>query len=475
MQLGTTGSVQGTSGTIVVPKHSRACSEDKNVKVDPGFLKLGLFSLRRQGVQLNVGLFACTVLALLFTVLVYFAFQNVDAASDLATWRNILLAVGIIATAVGVLTILRALTTGVRAVAMEVWIRRMGQGDLDYKVELTGNDEITAIAESLEELRQRSIRVVRLNLVEKLAQDLEAKNSELEDVLDQLRSAQDQIVTRQKLSELGELAAGVAHEIKNPLNFVRNFAEATDDLIVELRESIQELDDEDQAEIAEIVESIAENLARVESHTLRADRIVNDMLNLSGHGGNFQPTDLNELLRYSADLAYNGSKTTHPDLELTIQEDLDPDVGEVPVIAEDVGRVILNIVNNSCYATDEKRLIFADSPDDYAPRLWLKTECKDEMVEIRVRDNGTGIGPEIVDKIFNPFFTTKPTDKGTGLGLSIANDIVREHGGSIEPRTKFGEYTEMVVSIPMYQDTDQDQSSGAGSEPEAVPATSDSE
>ena len=460
----------------VVPPRERAHSKDTNVKVESGFLKLGLFSLRRQGVQLNLGLFTGTVLALLFTVLVYFAFQDVDPDdSDLATWRNILLAVGIIATAVGVLTILRALTTGVRAVAMEVWIRRMGQGDLDYKVELTGNDEITAIAESLEELRQRSIRVVRLNLVEQLAQDLESKNSELEDVLDQLRSAQDQIVTRQKLAELGELAAGVAHEIKNPLNFVRNFAEATDDLIIELRESIQQLDDQERAEIAEIIEDIAQNLARVETHTQRADRIVNDMLNLGGHGGNFQPTDLNELLSYSTDLAYNGSKNIHPDLKLTIQEDLDPDVGEVTLIAEDVGRVILNIVNNSCYAIDEKRLALDSGTDAYSPSLWLKTERKNDTVEIRVRDNGTGIEPENIDKIFNPFFTTKPTDRGTGLGLSIANDIVREHGGSIEPRTEFGKYTEMVVSIPVHQAADQDQLPSVGSDSEAILATSDND
>ena len=420
------------------------------MKLESDFLKLGLFSLRRQGVQLNLGLVAGASLALLFTVLVYFAFQNIEADnSGLASWRNVLLAVGTLATVVGILTIVRALTTGVRAVAMEVWIRRMGQGDLDYKVELEGNDEITAIAESLEELRQRSIRVVRLNLVEKLAQDLESKNAELEDVLGQLRSAQDQIVTRQKLSELGELAAGVAHEIKNPLNFVRNFAEATDDLIADLKESIQRLDHDERAAIVEMIDDIAENLARVESHATRADRIVDDMLNLGGHGGNFQPTDLNELLSYSAELAYHGSKTMHPDLELTIEEDLDADVGEVSVVAEDVGRVILNIVNNSCYAADEQRLAHGGESATYSPTIWLKTERKDDGIEIRVRDNGTGIDPDVVNKIFNPFFTTKPTDKGTGLGLSIANDIIRQHGGSIEPKSQVGEFTEMIVSLPV--------------------------
>ena len=419
------------------------------MKLESDFLKLGLFSLRRQGVQLNLGLIAGTFLALLFTVLVFLAFRGVDGETGLSTWRNVLLAVGILATAVGVLTIVRALTTGVLAVAMEVWIRRMGQGDLDYRVELKGNNEIAAIAESLEELRQRSIRVIRLNLVEELARDLESKNAELEDVLDQLRGAQDQIVTRRKLAELGELAAGVAHEIKNPLNFMRNFAEATDDLLVELKESIDGLDQSDREEVSEIVEEISQNLIRIEAHGTRADRIVNDMLSLGGGGGNFESTDINEIVSFFATLAYNGSKAIHPELQLVIQEDLDPNAGDITVIAEDIGRVVLNMTNNSCYATDEKRLTLGDGHDDYLPMVWLETERKQDCLEIRVRDNGTGIDPEIIDKIFNPFFTTKPTDKGTGLGLSLANDIVREHGGTIEPKTQFGEFTEMVVSIPI--------------------------
>ena len=419
------------------------------MKLESDFLKLGLFSLRRQGVQLNLGLIAGTFLALLFTVLVFLAFRGVDGETGLSTWRNVLLAVGILATAVGVLTIVRALTTGVLAVAMEVWIRRMGQGDLDYRVELKGNNEIAAIAESLEELRQRSIRVIRLNLVEELARDLESKNAELEDVLDQLRGAQDQIVTRRKLAELGELAAGVAHEIKNPLNFMRNFAEATDDLLVELKESIDGLDQSDREEVSEIVEEISQNLIRIEAHGTRADRIVNDMLSLGGGGGNFESTDINEIVSFFATLAYNGSKAIHPELQLVIQEDLDPNAGDITVIAEDIGRVVLNMTNNSCYATDEKRLTLGDGHDDYLPMVWLETERKQDSLEIRVRDNGTGIDPEIIDKIFNPFFTTKPTDKGTGLGLSLANDIVREHGGTIEPKTQFGDFTEMVVSIPI--------------------------
>ena len=182
---------------------------------------------------------------------------------------------------------------------------------------------------------------------------------------------------------------------------------------------------------------------------MRADRIVNDMLSLGGGGGNFESTDINEIVSFFASLAYNGSKAMHPELQLVIQEDLDPNAGDITVIAEDIGRVVLNMTNNSCYATDEKRLTLGDGQDDYLPMVWLETERKQDCLEIRVRDNGTGIDPEIIDKIFNPFFTTKPTDKGTGLGLSLANDIVREHGGTIEPKTELGEFTEMVVSIPI--------------------------
>ena len=139
----------------------------------------------------------------------------------------------------------------------------------------------------------------------------------------------------------------------------------------------------------------------------------------------------------------------HPELQLIVQEDLDLGAGEITVIAEDMGRVVLNMVNNSCYAADEKRLALGINNDDYLPMVWLQTERKVNSFEIRVRDNGTGIEPDVIGKIFNPFFTTKPTDKGTGLGLSLANDIVREHGETIEPKSQPGEFTEMLVSIPI--------------------------
>ena len=433
---------------------------------------LSLFSLRRKGVQMVLTMMLGTALSLLIIFLLLFAFNRVEGTvesdltrlamtgdvpagaidrslQEMAYWRNILIVVAVLIASLGIYLMVSALMSGTRTIALELWTRRMAQGDLEHKVPMEGNDEIAATARALEELRQRSIRVVKLNLVEKLANDLQAKNTELESVLAQLQRAQDQIVTRQKLAELGELAAGVAHEIKNPLNFMRNFAEATDELLVELREGIESLDKADREDIVEIVEDISENLMRIEAHGVRADRIVSDMLLLGGGGGNFEPTDINEIVSYFASLAYNGSKAMHPELQVVVQEDLDPNAGEITVIAEDLGRVVLNMVNNSCYATDEKRLVLGDGQDDYLPMVWLETERKQDSFEIRVRDNGTGIDPEIIDKIFNPFFTTKPTDKGTGLGLSLANDIVREHGGTIEPKSQLGEFAEMVVSVPI--------------------------
>ena len=433
---------------------------------------LSLFSLRRKGVQMVLTMMLGTLLSVLIIFLIFLGFNRVEGTlnsdltrlatthdvpagamdrslQEMANWRNILIVVAVLIASLGLYLIVRALMSGTRTIALEVWTRRMAQGDLEHKVPMEGDDEIAATARALEELRQRSIRVTRLNLVEQLASDLQAKNEELEGVLEQLRQAQDQMVTRQKLAELGELAAGVAHEIKNPLNFMRNFAEATDELLVDLREEIGNLDESDRAELAEIVGDISENLMRIEAHGLRADRIVNDMLLLGGGGGNFEPTDINGIVSYFTSLAYNGSKAMHPELQLVVQEDLDPNAGQITVIAEDVGRVVLNMVNNSCYATDEKRLALGDGHDDYLPMVWLETERKHDSFEIRVRDNGTGIDPGVIGKIFNPFFTTKPTDKGTGLGLSLANDIVREHGGTIEPKTQLGEFTEMVVSIPI--------------------------
>ncbi len=335
------------------------------------------------------------------------------------------------------------------------WMRRMAGGDLEARVEIGGRDEVAEMAAALEVFRRHALEVQRLNLVEKLAEELQGKNEELESVLVDLRTAQDQIVTREKLAALGELTAGVAHEIRNPLNFVKNFSEASEELLEELRETLDEagerLTEEQQGLVEEIAQDMTDNLGRIRSHGERANRIVHDMLSMSRGSTNSQSTDINRLLDEHARLAYHSARATDSDFQLDIQLDLDPEMGELDVISQDLGRVFLNMVSNACYATNEKRRATAETGqgNGYMPTLWLATRRGKDQAEISIKDNGSGIPPHVVDRIFNPFFTTKPTDKGTGLGLSICNDIVRQHGGTIRVESEPGQHTEMTVELPI--------------------------
>ena len=336
------------------------------------------------------------------------------------------------------------------------WMHRMAEGDLELEVEIGGNDEVTDMAGALEVFRRHALEVQRLNLVEMLAEDLKAKNNELESVLDKLRRAQDQIVMKEKLAALGELTAGVAHEIKNPLNFVKNFSEASEELLEELHEVLEEsnekLSDDQQGLIQEITDDLNSNFDRIKHHSERADRIVHDMLMLGRGEAEHQDTDINNLLDEHARLAYHSVRASDSDFQLDIKEDFDPKAGILKVISQDLGRVFLNMVNNSCYAIDEKRREKAETGEgieSYMPTLWLITKRKKDKVEIRIKDNGNGIPPDVLKRIFDPFFTTKPTDKGTGLGLAMSSDIIREHGGTILVNTEPGEFTEMVIELPL--------------------------
>ncbi len=330
------------------------------------------------------------------------------------------------------------------------WMRRMAGGDLEARVEIGGRDEVADMAAALEVFRRHALEVQRLNLVEKLAEELQEKNGQLEVVLQDLQKAQDQIVMREKLAALGELTAGVAHEIKNPLNFVKNFSEVSEELLVEFKEVMEEVegkvDEEQYGLLQEISEDLSSNLERIRSHGERANRIVHDMLMMGRGSGETQSIDINGLLDEYTGLAYHSARATDPDFNLTIEREFGPEVGELEVIPQDLGRVFLNMVGNACYATDEKRRGMTET---YFPTLTLKTERNDEHVTIRIRDNGNGMPDEVVEKIFNPFFTTKPTGQGTGLGLAMSSDIVREHGGSIRVETEPGEFTEMIVELPL--------------------------
>ena len=349
------------------------------------------------------------------------------------------------------------------------WMRTMASGDLDSEVDIGGRDEVADMAAALEVFRRHAQEAIRLNLVEQLAEELEGKNAqleginaeldgknhELEEVLSNLTAAQDRIVAQEKLASLGQLTAGVAHEIRNPLNFVKNFSESSEELLVEMRETLEEnedgnLDDEQKDLIEDIFSDLTENLGRIRMHGDRANRIVQDMLMMGRESVTHEMSSVNNLLDEHARLAYHSARALDSEFQLDLQYDFE-EMDDIDVNPRDIGRVFLNMVSNACYATDEKRRQLEESSgaDGYMPTLVLATRRKEDHVEVRIRDNGSGMPPEIIEQIFNPFFTTKPTGQGTGLGLSICNDIVREHGGTIEVVSEAGEYTEMVIILPL--------------------------
>ena len=337
------------------------------------------------------------------------------------------------------------------------WMRRMAGGDLEARIEMSGKDEVADMAAALEVFRRNALEALRLNEVEKLANELQDKNGQLESVLTELRKAQDQIVMREKLAALGELTAGVAHEIRNPLNFVNNFSEASGELIEELREILEEegvvLPDEQRGLVKEITDDLTSNVVRIRSHGERANRIVHDMLRMGRDSGDWQESDINGLVDQHARLAYHSTRATNQEFQVDLQWDLNPEVGKLEIVPQQLGRVFLNIVSNACYATDQRRRTSMEEGIPFEPTLWLSTMRKEDGVEVRIRDNGTGMPPEVVEKMFNPFFTTKPTDQGTGLGLAISNDIVRRHGGAIRVETEPGEGTTMIVELPLERPT----------------------
>ena len=333
-------------------------------------------------------------------------------------------------------------------------MRYMASGDLEGAVAISGHDEVADMAAALEVFRRHAFEVQRLNLVEKLATDLQSKNRELESVLADLRKAQDQIVMREKLAALGELTAGVAHEIKNPLNFVKNFAEVAGELLEELRETLtatsQPMSAERLEETQQICQDLTESLESILEHGNRANRIVHDMLQMGRESSERLFVDINSLVKEHAALAYHSARATDPNFRIQFEQTFDQNLGEIECVPQALGRVVLNIVTNACHATDEKRRATDGS---YTPTLWIRTKRSRDQVSICVRDNGVGINDEIKEKIFNPFFTTRDADKGTGLGLALSSDIVREHGGEIRVDSVVGEFTEMIVHLPLSEGT----------------------
>ncbi|MGA7665179.1 MAG: GAF domain-containing protein [Pseudolabrys sp.] len=283
----------------------------------------------------------------------------------------------------------------------------------------------------------------------RLFESVEARTRELAASLENLRTTQDRLVQTQKLASLGQLTAGIAHEIKNPLNFVNNFSGVSAELIDELQEAFRDvsLNEKRRSEIAELMSTLRGNLEKVVQHGKRADAIVKNMLLHSRQGsGERRLIDINALVEESFNLAYHGARAEKKNFDITVEQSLDPAAGKADLFPQEITRVLLNLISNGVYATAKKA---QTNGEGYKPTLVASTKSLGDRVEIKIRDNGTGIPPEIKDKMFNPFFTTKPAGEGTGLGLSISHDIVvKQHGGSIEVETQSGEFTEITIVVP---------------------------
>ncbi|MBR0701531.1 GAF domain-containing protein [Bradyrhizobium diazoefficiens] len=283
-----------------------------------------------------------------------------------------------------------------------------------------------------------------------LFNEVASRTRELARSLDDLRAAQDRLVQTEKLASLGQLTAGIAHEIKNPLNFVNNFASLSAELTDELNEVLAPVDlsDDVRAEVDELTGLLKDNLGKVVQHGRRADSIVKNMLLHSrAGGGEHRLSEINAVVEESLNLAYHGARAEKPQFDVTLERDLDPAAGSADVFPQEITRVLLNLIGNGFHAVAKRKAETAAGA--YEPVVTAATRDRGDSIEIRIRDNGTGIPDEVKEKMFNPFFTTKPAGEGTGLGLSMSHDIVvKQHGGTIEVATEPGKFTEFTILLP---------------------------
>ena len=283
----------------------------------------------------------------------------------------------------------------------------------------------------------------------RLFEQVQQRTRELSKSLDDLSAAQDRLVQTEKLASLGQLTAGIAHEIKNPLNFVNNFSALSVELTDELNDILRqaELSEKMRLEVDELTQMLKSNLEKVVQHGKRANSIVKNMLLHSREGrGERRTVDINALVEESLNLAYHGARAERSDFQITLERDLDPGAGQIELYPQEITRALLNMISNGFYAATRRA---SEAGDGFEPTLLAGTRGHADRVEIRIRDNGTGIPPEVRDKIFNPFFTTKPAGEGTGLGLSMSHDIVvKQHGGTIDVETEPDAFTEIIVTLP---------------------------
>jgi signal transduction histidine kinase len=336
---------------------------------------------------------------------------------------------------------------------LERSIASITHGKLDVAMPATGVREIGAMTQTLGMLRDSLIERNRLERERERAQaEIRAARDAAEEALHELKAAQANLIQAEKMASLGQLTAGIAHEIKNPLNFVNNFAGLSIGLLDELKEAagpaLAALDEKQRADVDEILETLTNNLERIAAHGKRADNIVKSMLAHSrGGGSDRQSVDLNALVEESLNLAYHGARAQDQNFNIVLERAYDNDIAPVQLAPQDMTRVFLNLFANGFYAANRRQREKQNGA--FTPVLSVTTRDLGNAVEIRVRDNGAGIPDEIKDKLFQPFFTTKPTGEGTGLGLSISYEIVtKQHGGAITVASDVGEFTEFTISLP---------------------------
>lgn len=332
--------------------------------------------------------------------------------------------------------------------AIAMWVNNAKQAKKHEKEQL-----LAAIQEK--ELKKTAKLKAELEIqVQERTAALLNQKEELEKALENLKSTQDQLIHAEKMASLGELTAGIAHEIQNPLNFVNNFSEVSTELLAELSEErAKNPSERDEGLVEELLADIKDNLAKINIHGKRADGIVKGMLQHSrNNAGQKELTDINELADEYLRLSYHGLRAKDKSFNADFKLDLDSDLPKVEVVPQDIGRVILNLINNGFYAvTERKQELAIQATSDHAnfkPTVWVSTKKLEKGVEIRIRDNGSGIPADIQAKIFQPFFTTKPSGKGTGLGLSMSYEIITKgHNGKLSVESIPGEYTEFRIIL----------------------------
>lgn len=293
---------------------------------------------------------------------------------------------------------------------------------------------------------KRTTAILLEETIEELEQKraaIEQSNAALSQSLEELKATQAQLIQSEKMASLGELTAGIAHEIQNPLNFVNNFSEVSKELLEEMKE---ELEEGNLEEVQEIAKDVISNLEKILHHGRRADGIVKGMLMHSRtNKGEKEATDLNALVDEYLRLAYHGLRAKDKSFSTSLDTDFDETIDKIDIVPQDIGRVVLNLITNAFYAVNEKK---KNHSADYEPSVSVSTKKSGDQILIAIKDNGKGIPKEIVGKIFQPFFSTKPTGQGTGLGLSLSYDIVKAHHGELTVQTKENAGTTFTIKIP---------------------------